>query len=235
MSQGNLTRPTAIALRNFILSGAEAAALAASVGGSRTVLAQTTSTPAVPASAAGTVDMERRGDVRLIGINRPQALNRLDPPMPSRRTAFAAAAFGVPAAFALWRYALADDGACATNQSATNATLLERYVAAVNGNDDALRREIFAEPYIQHGGIKGLRNIFPDLHLTVEDRIFGGDRVVARNTWTGTHRGAFLGIEPTGKQVTFNTIDIWRVERGKFAEHWDVIDLAGLQKQLSGT
>lgn len=154
--------------------------------------------------------------------------------MLSRRTAIAATAFGVPAAFALLRPALADAGACATNQSAADAALLERYVAAVNGNDTALRRDIFAEPYIQHGGIKGFRTIFPDLHLTVEDRIFGGDRIVARNSWTGTHRGAFLGIEPTGKQVAINTIDIWRVEHGKFAEHWDVIDIAGLQKQLSG-
>ena len=154
--------------------------------------------------------------------------------MLSRRTAFAAAAFGAPATFALLRPVLAEAGACATDQSAANAIIFDRYVAAVNSNDAALRCEIFAEPYIQHGGIKGLRDIFPDLHLTVEDRVFGGDKVVARNTWTGTHRGTFLGIEPTGKQVTINTIDIWRVEGGKLAEHWDVIDIAGLQKQLRG-
>jgi predicted ester cyclase len=147
---------------------------------------------------------------------------------------FAAAALAAPATVLLFRPALADAGACTTDQSAANAALFERYVAAVNDNDDALRRQVFAEPYIQHGGIKGLRNIFPDLHLTVEDRIFGGDKIVARNTWTGTHRGAFLGIEPTGRQVTINTIDIWRVEGDKLAEHWDVIDIAGLQKQLLG-
>ena len=154
--------------------------------------------------------------------------------MLNRRTVFAAAAFAAPATFALLRPASADAGACATDQSAANATLLERYVAAVNDNDAALRRQIFAEPYIQHGGIKGLRDIFPDLHLTVEDRIFGGNKIVARNTWTGTHRGAFLDVEPTGRQVTINTIDIWRVEGDKLAEHWDVIDIAGLQKQLLG-
>jgi predicted ester cyclase len=152
----------------------------------------------------------------------------------NRRTVFAAAALAAPATVLLFRPALADAGACTTDQSAANAALFERYVAAVNDNDDALRRQVFAEPYIQHGGIKGLRNIFPDLHLTVEDRIFGGDKIVARNTWTGTHRGAFLGIEPTGRQVTINTIDIWRVEGDKLAEHWDVIDIAGLQKQLLG-
>jgi predicted ester cyclase len=151
------------------------------------------------------------------------------------RTVLAAAALAAPASFApLGGPVLAGANACATDQSAANAALLERYAAAVNGNDAALLREVFAEPYLQHGGIKGLRNVFPDLHLTVEDRIFGGDKIVARNTWTGTHRGAFLGIEPTGKQVTINTIDIWRVERGKLAEHWDVIDIAGLEKQLHG-
>ena len=154
--------------------------------------------------------------------------------MLSRRTAFAAAAIGAPATLALLRPVLAEPGACDPDQSAANAIILERYVAAVNGDDPALRREVFTEPYIQHGGIKGLRNIFPDIHVTVEDRVFGGDKVVARNTWIGTHRGTFLGIEPTGKQVTINTIDIWRVENGKFAEHWDVIDIAGLEKQLRG-
>lgn len=154
--------------------------------------------------------------------------------MLNRRTVFAAAAFTVPATLALSHPALADVGACATDQSGANAALLERYVAAVNGGDNTLLRQLLADPYIQHGGIKGLRNIFPDIHLTVEDRIFAGNKIVARNAWTGTHRGAFLDIEPTGKQVTISTIDIWRVEGDKLAEHWDVIDIAGLQKQLRG-
>jgi SnoaL-like polyketide cyclase len=107
----------------------------------------------------------------------------------SRRTAFAAAAFGAPATFALRPILAAEAGACGNDQSAANAILLARYIAAVNGTDSAARREIFAEPYIQHGGIKGLRDIFPDIHVSVEDRVFGGDKVVARNTWTGIHRG----------------------------------------------
>lgn len=154
--------------------------------------------------------------------------------MLNRRNVFAAAAFTVPATLALSHRAFAEAGACATDQSGANAALLERYVAAVNGGDNTLLRQLLADPYIQHGGIKGLRNIFPDIHLTVEDRIFAGNKIVARNAWTGTHRGAFLDIEPTGKQVTISTIDIWRVEGDKLAEHWDVIDIAGLQKQLRG-
>jgi predicted ester cyclase len=45
----------------------------------------------------------------------------------------------------------------------------------------------------------------------------------------------FVGVEPTGKKVKFGTIDIWRVEDGKLAEHWDQVDFAGILKQLKGT
>ena len=52
------------------------------------------------------------------------------------------------------------------------------------------------------------------------------------NTWSGTHRGDFLGVAPTGKHIAIRTIDIWRVDGDKLAEHWDVIDLGALEKQL---
>jgi predicted ester cyclase len=90
----------------------------------------------------------------------------------------------------------------------------------------------FTAPQQSGGGLKGGREAFPDLSVTVEDRIFGGDKIVARNTWSGTHRGAFLGVAPTGERIAIHTIDIWRVDGEKFAEHWDVIDLGALEKQL---
>src|SRR5215469_8363794 len=128
--------------------------------------------------------------------------------------------------------ASAQSGACPLENVAANAALLDRYVAAVNAGDTAALQALFAKPYTQHGGLKGGREAFPDLRVTVEDRIFAGDKIVARNTWSGTHRGAFLGVAPTGKQVTIRTIDIWRVDGEKLAEHWDVIDLGALEKQL---
>ncbi len=49
---------------------------------------------------------------------------------------------------------------------------------------------------------------FPDIHETVEDIIAEGDNVVKRTTWRGTHQGEFLGIAPTGKQVSVSiTLD----------------------------
>ena len=74
----------------------------------------------------------------------------------------------------------------------------------------------------------------PDVQLRIEDRIIAGDRVVARNTFLATHTQPLQGIAPTGKRFGLRTIDIWRVENGKLAEHWDLVDAAGLQKQLRG-
>jgi predicted ester cyclase len=49
-----------------------------------------------------------------------------------------------------------------------------------------------------------LLQAFPDLRLTVEDMIAEGDKVVVRTTVTGTHRGDYMGLPPTGKAVTYN-------------------------------
>jgi predicted ester cyclase len=73
---------------------------------------------------------------------------------------------------------------------------------------------------------------FPDLHFTVEDMVAEGDKVVARLTVRGTHQGAFLGISPTGKQVTGTAIDINRITGGKSVEHWNTSDTLGLLQQL---
>ena len=65
-----------------------------------------------------------------------------------------------------------------------------------------------------------LLRIYPDIHLTVEDLIAEGDKVVGRTTVTGTHRGEFMGLAPTGKSITYNEIFIFRFVDGKVAETW---------------
>ena len=77
-----------------------------------------------------------------------------------------------------------------------------------------------------------IRAAFPDIHETVEDLIAEGDTVVTRTTWHGTHQGPFLGIAPTGKQVSVSGIDISRLASGKFVEHWQSADNLGLLQQL---
>jgi steroid delta-isomerase-like uncharacterized protein len=73
---------------------------------------------------------------------------------------------------------------------------------------------------------------FPDFNITVDDMIAEGDKVVARSTWTGTHKGEFMGIPPTGRSVSFGVIDIVRIEGGRIVEHWGQMDNAGLIQQL---
>ena len=126
------------------------------------------------------------------------------------------------------------------------SALLDKYVAAVNAHDTSSFGEIHAEDYIQHSGrspnglaaqIENFRAIFarmPDVQLKVEDRIIQGNKIVARMAFTATHTQPIQGIAPTGRRFTLRTIDIWRVENGKLAEHWDIVDTSGLQKQLRG-
>jgi predicted ester cyclase len=139
------------------------------------------------------------------------------------------------------------DAAAASDEASVVCNrLLDRYLAAVNAHDTTAFPEIFTEAYIQHSGrspsglkaqIANYQRIFgnwPDFQSRIEDRIFGGDKIVARSTLSATHTKTVQGFAPTGKRVTWATIDIWRVEDGKLAEHWDVVDIAGLQKQLRG-
>src|SRR5574341_722642 len=75
-------------------------------------------------------------------------------------------------------------------------------------------------------------NAFPDLHVTFEDLVAEGDRVVTRLTMHGTHRGMFMGVPPTGKHATWGIINIYRVADGKVVEHWSETDRMSLMQQL---
>jgi steroid delta-isomerase-like uncharacterized protein len=73
---------------------------------------------------------------------------------------------------------------------------------------------------------------FPDLHVALDDVISAGDRVAARWTATGTHRGALAGIPATGRSVRWGGIDVYRFQDGKIVEWWRNDDFVGLLQQL---
>jgi predicted ester cyclase len=77
-----------------------------------------------------------------------------------------------------------------------------------------------------------LHRVFGDLHVTIEDLIEEGDMVVSRNSVTGTHRGEYMGLPPTGKAVTYNEIFIFRFANGRVAETWGVVDVFSQMRQL---
>jgi len=77
-----------------------------------------------------------------------------------------------------------------------------------------------------------LRAAFADFRATILDQIAEGDMVVTRKVFTGTHRGSFQGIEPTGRPVEIQVFDIVRVADGRIVEHWNCVDRLGLLMQL---
>ena len=76
------------------------------------------------------------------------------------------------------------------------------------------------------------RSAFPDAQFTIEDVLADGEKVVMRNTFSGTHRGPFMGIAPTGRRVSQEQIHIVHVASGQVVEHWAVRDDLSLLQQL---
>ena len=77
-----------------------------------------------------------------------------------------------------------------------------------------------------------LLRAFPDIRVTIEDTIAEGDRIVFRNTVTGTHLGEYRGLPPTGKSITYGEIFIVRFSEGRVAEGWGIVDVHAQLRQL---
>lgn len=77
-----------------------------------------------------------------------------------------------------------------------------------------------------------LHRTFSDLHIKVEDLIAEGEKVVARNTVTGTQKGEYMGRPPTGRSVVYSEIFILRFVNGRIAETWGVVDVLSQMRQL---
>jgi predicted ester cyclase len=78
------------------------------------------------------------------------------------------------------------------------------------------------------------RDAFPDVTVEIDELVADGDRVAVATTFTGTHTGSLMGVEPTGRRVSVTGIDIVRVEGGRIVEHRGLTDVVGLMRQLSG-
>jgi steroid delta-isomerase-like uncharacterized protein len=127
-------------------------------------------------------------------------------------------------------------------------SILRRYFEeAWNRGHLEVLDEIVAGHYVNHNpavpglppgpdGLKmimaGFRAAFPDLHFTIEDQVAEGDLVATRWTMRGTHAGAFMGMEPSGKQIITAGMQIERVVNGQIVEHWRTSDDLGLMQQL---
>jgi predicted ester cyclase len=110
---------------------------------------------------------------------------------------------------------------------------------AWNAGDESVFEEHLAPDFSHPGGredfkrtVRGFRAAFEDFHLEVHDMFGVDDKVVTRFTMSGTHRGAFMGIEPTGREVAFDGIAIDVMRGDQRVDGWAQIDRLGLLDQL---
>lgn len=131
--------------------------------------------------------------------------------------------------------------------SEENKAFIRRWFEEVwnKGREEAID-EMFAEGGVAHGlggePIRGpedfkpffhaFREAFPDIRVVVEDTITEGDKVVARCTARGTHRGGALGYAATNLPAEFTGITIVRVRDGKIVEAWNNFDFMAMHRQL---
>jgi steroid delta-isomerase-like uncharacterized protein len=129
----------------------------------------------------------------------------------------------------------------------SSEAVMKRFVEFINTADAQLARQVIASDAVfsapTHaeplGGPAGylellaiLRNGFPDIHWTMEETITEGDRVAARFTMRGTHRGDFFGIPPTGKQISVQALNFYHLADGQIVKEQGQPDLLGIMQQI---
>ena len=127
-----------------------------------------------------------------------------------------------------------------------NKLLNERWVDAFSARDWASEAACRAADYKAHMSgspapldaagwdafMASFSEAFPDARIDIADAVGDAHRVASRWVLSGTHRGTFNGIPPTGRRVAFAGVDFSRIVDGKVAEHWAQFDLLALMQQL---
>jgi steroid delta-isomerase-like uncharacterized protein len=127
-----------------------------------------------------------------------------------------------------------------------NKALVRNFIEEVynKGNLDFID-QVVASDFVRHGlggdmseteiirqRVQAVRNAFPDFHITIEDQIAEGDKVVTRQTHTGTHKGEFQGIAATGKKIRVAEISIIRIQDGNIREGWVIVEQLAMLQQI---
>jgi predicted ester cyclase len=113
-----------------------------------------------------------------------------------------------------------------------NKAIVRRATAALNAFDWDTLAEVMAPELVEGLKASPFPGAFPDVHITIEEQIAEGDKVVSRWTDRGTHQGEFMGIAPTGKRIEYTGISIDRIADGKIVESLLESDRLGLMRQL---
>lgn len=135
------------------------------------------------------------------------------------------------------------------NDATINIELITKAVQGVNNRDFAFVQSCFTNDFKRHdlagafpatgsgseepiNFLQLLMKAFPDLKMSIEDIFSNGPRATAHFKFTGTHSGELFGFKPTGKNVSFSGINLYRFENGKIAEVWNLWDWLGVMRQI---
>jgi predicted ester cyclase len=122
----------------------------------------------------------------------------------------------------------------------------ESIIAAVSAGDEEVLDRLIAADLVDHNPVPGqvaglagfkywvttMHDAFPDIDGVVEDTVVEGDKVAARVTWSGTHRGVFAGVAGTGVAVRIQALHIVQFRDGLAAHWWGTADIFGALTQI---
>jgi steroid delta-isomerase-like uncharacterized protein len=132
----------------------------------------------------------------------------------------------------------------------SNKRLAREAIQIWTTGDLSAADELYASDYVNHQhhdpndprdlhGLEAMkafaaefRQAFPDFHDSIDIQIAEGEMVATRFTSRGTHRGAFMGVEPTNKELSWSGITIDRIAQGRIVESWANWDMLGMMQQL---
>jgi steroid delta-isomerase-like uncharacterized protein len=129
----------------------------------------------------------------------------------------------------------------------TNRPVFDLFVRFINSGEEDLASEVIATNAVFHAPgsdeplrgpegwlrvLRPMRASFPDIQWEVLETVEEGDTIAARFTTTGTHRGEFMGITPTGTSVSFTAMNFYRFADGKIIGEVGQPDLVSLLGQL---
>ena len=127
----------------------------------------------------------------------------------------------------------------------TNTELAQQIFAAINAHDVDALRGIWADDVEERfpdktcrgkeelsAHFKGLFAALPDFRMELVSSVEEGETVFARWKLTGTHRGVFNGIDPTGRAISLDGMDQFTFRDGRMAANFVVFDQMEVGRQL---
>jgi len=147
----------------------------------------------------------------------------------------------VPAALLVFGLA----SAAAADETALNSAVQRFASQVINSHDVKAVDRIFTKDYRQHtpqarnlpakafkGFAAAMFKAFPDVRATYTPLVAKGDKITVIGAVSGTHKGAFFGMKPTGRTIRWTEMHVFRIRNGRIAEHWVQADMFGIVQQI---